>query len=85
MATVFEQLEAYGWLERVQGPYQKAPLNPAGPGLDVLRSPKPSRRTRWRASQQPRPCMILEKLGVADVTAKRIDRPMAADIHHFKN
>ena len=27
MATVLEQLEAYGWLDRVQGPYQKAPLH----------------------------------------------------------
>jgi Protein of unknown function (DUF3987) len=33
MATVLEQLEAYGWLNRVQGPYQKTPahweVNPA--------------------------------------------------------
>jgi hypothetical protein len=27
MATLFEQLEAYGWLDRVQGPYQKSPVH----------------------------------------------------------
>jgi hypothetical protein len=39
----------------------------------------------YGALQQPSPRMIFEYLGIAHVTAQRVDRPMPAYIHHLKN
>jgi hypothetical protein len=36
-------------------------------------------------SQQPRSCVILENLIIADVAAQGIDRAMPAHVHHFED
>jgi hypothetical protein len=71
MATVFEQLEALGWVDRAAGPYQKAPLHwVVNPAVHVKFAEKAKSEAERRANARE---MIADILGAQTEQARIVD------------
>ena len=72
MATLFEHLEALGWVDRAAGPYQKAPLHwVVNPAVHVKFAEKAESEAERRANARE---MIADILGAQSEQARIVDK-----------